>query len=468
MRDDSPPPWQSKPTLSGKYGCLFVGIGLPALVLVLLVGTYMIWTARANRQAAAALDAIRAAGEPVDGDELDAYYSLPEEADDVTQLWLAAMEPLEGPDYDQACEPLPIVGNQQDEQPIPPPGEPWKDLDAVEAFLDEYSDAISVAHEAAERAGAARYPVDFSQGWGALLEHVDQARPLARVLSLEARVRAHRGDWSGAVRSLRHIHRLAGSLEREPCLVSQLVRQALDGIAREALQNFMEAEDYPIDELAGEQQTLQSIDYSEGLRRAMVGERAVGLSIFDDPAMLDDAMRKAPLKLAFSLVPRGDDVAMYVSFMNRTVAATELKPPERLAEFEAIENDLGDTLGGLGPVGKIRYMVSAMALPAVSAAARAEARNTASNRAAAAVIAAERFRAVHGRLPEKLDELAPDFLSEVPADPFTGDSMKVKSEDDKITVYSVGENRTDDQGGNDYYDGDRDDVAFPRPPEPEE
>ena len=61
MNEDSPPPSQSKPRFSRKFGCLLVGIGLPALVLLPLVATYIVWTVRGNRRAEKALAKIRAA-----------------------------------------------------------------------------------------------------------------------------------------------------------------------------------------------------------------------------------------------------------------------------------------------------------------------------------------------------------------------------------------------------------------------
>jgi len=465
--NDEHPPWQTRPKFSGKFGCFLLGVGLPLLFLLLLVAIYMIWTARAHRRAARALDAIRAAGEPVDASELNAFYALPEGADHVTRLWLIPMRTFQGRDYERTCEPLPIVGWSEEEQPIPPPGKPWKELEAVEAFLAKYADEMAAAHEAAERGGAARYPVDFSQGWNVLLDHVQQARQVARMLALEARVRAHRGDWPGAIRSIRDMHKLAGSLEREPCLVSQLVRIAIDGIARGTLQELMEAEELPAEELASLQELLQSIDYSEGLERAMIGERAVGVSLFQDPAALGDEVPATVLRL----LPRGDDLMMYLKFMNRTVAASRLEGAKKLREFEAIEDAVSNMLAALGPIDRVRYAFSSMLLPAVSSVATAEARATAGNRAAAAVIAAERFRREHGRLPEDLEELVPEFLAEVPADPFSGESLKYKAEDGKATVYTVGENRIDERGQNDLLTGgpgDSDDWSFPERRAPDE
>jgi len=465
--NDEPPPWQSKPRFSGKFGCLLFGVGLPLLALLLLVAIYTIWTARANRRAARALAAIHEAGEPVDASELNAFYALPEGADDVTRLWLIPMRAFDGPDYEKACEPLPIVGWSEDEQRIPPPGEPWKDLEAVEAFLAKYAREMAAAHEAAERGGAARYPVDLSQGPDALFDHVRQTHAVARMLVLEAQVRAHRGDWPGAIRSIRNIHRLAGSLARAPCLLSQCLRYGIDSVARDTLQDLLETEHVPAEELAPLQELLQSIDYAEGLERALIGERAMGVSLLQEPELMGE---EAPTGL-MRLIPRGDDVAMYVDLMNGAIAGARQKADEKLQFVRDMNEEIKNVLESPGPIERLRYTLTPLLFVPAGAVASSEARATAANRAAAAVIAAERFRLEHGRLPKDLEELVPEFLAEVPADPFTGEPMKMKIEGDKMTVYSVGENQIDEQGQGDRLTGgpgDSDDVAFPQPPAPDE
>ena len=50
----------------------------------------------------------------------------------------------------------------------------------------------------------------------------------------------------------------------------------------------------------------------------------------------------------------------------------------------------------------------------------------------------------HGHLPATLDALVPDYLAQVPADPFDGKPMRYSAE--RKIVYSVGENLTDEAG----------------------
>jgi hypothetical protein len=59
-------------------------------------------------------------------------------------------------------------------------------------------------------------------------------------------------------------------------------------------------------------------------------------------------------------------------------------------------------------------------------------------RCAIAGIACERFRIKHDRWPAALAELCPEFLPEVPIDPYVGKPLKLEKQDDGVVVYSVG------------------------------
>jgi hypothetical protein len=65
-----------------------------------------------------------------------------------------------------------------------------------------------------------------------------------------------------------------------------------------------------------------------------------------------------------------------------------------------------------------------------------------------AAVALARWRAGdrHHRYPERLDELVPRFLVEVPTDPFTGKPVVYERRGDGYLLYSLGANMTDDRG----------------------
>jgi hypothetical protein len=68
--------------------------------------------------------------------------------------------------------------------------------------------------------------------------------------------------------------------------------------------------------------------------------------------------------------------------------------------------------------------------------------------ATAILLASRLYAAKHGRLPNSVGELIPDYLPRVPQDPFspTRAAMRIRVDADGWTVWSVGENQTDEGG----------------------
>ena len=61
--------------------------------------------------------------------------------------------------------------------------------------------------------------------------------------------------------------------------------------------------------------------------------------------------------------------------------------------------------------------------------------------------ALERYRLAHGKYPEALDALAPQFIAEVPHDPIGAQPLHYRpTEDGQFVLYSVGWNEKDDGG----------------------
>jgi hypothetical protein len=74
-------------------------------------------------------------------------------------------------------------------------------------------------------------------------------------------------------------------------------------------------------------------------------------------------------------------------------------------------------------------------------------RMLAQSRVAVTVLATERWRRSHGgAVPADLNVLVPDFLPDVPQDPFTGRALRLSKAADGYTIYSVGIDRVDNGG----------------------
>ena len=81
--------------------------------------------------------------------------------------------------------------------------------------------------------------------------------------------------------------------------------------------------------------------------------------------------------------------------------------------------------------------------------------------AADAAIAVERYRRKEGKLPQRLDDLVPDFLPQIPTDPFDGRPLRYRVREEEYLIYSVGADRVDNGGHADPELGDIDpDTVF--------
>jgi hypothetical protein len=61
-------------------------------------------------------------------------------------------------------------------------------------------------------------------------------------------------------------------------------------------------------------------------------------------------------------------------------------------------------------------------------------------------LAVERYRLAGGKVPERLEELVPQYLSEVPSDPFDGNPIRYRHADPGYCLYSISDDGQDNGG----------------------
>jgi hypothetical protein len=65
-------------------------------------------------------------------------------------------------------------------------------------------------------------------------------------------------------------------------------------------------------------------------------------------------------------------------------------------------------------------------------------------------LASAAYRADHKVYPTSLEQLTPDYISHIPADPYDGKPLKLASGEDGLVLYSVGPDLTDDGGAKEF------------------
>lgn len=410
-------------------------LGATLLLLFLLMAAMGVGWLSARQRVRAELERIYAAGEPVTADHLDAFYLDPPADRDATQLWLEAIEALDTPELRSNGTDSPLVLDANELLPV---DTPWPEMSAVEQLLDKYQEPLAKMHRAAKFGGTARYPVNF--GGGAMqLPHLPQLRGAVGLLALEAEVAARRHNARAVAETLGTIFAAARSLEDEPTLVSQLVRLAIDSLARGQLERHLPDIQFSDGDLAAIDRQLAADDYSTSFHRAMLGARAESLKYFDNPALLG-----ASAPSSVSAVFRPGDQIVYLKSMEKFIAAFEFNGPALRDAIDDAENQVRQFANE--PLARVRYPISFAILPAIDPYPEAVDRGIAYRDSSRVALAIERFRLRHHELPQMLDALVPEFMPEVPLDPFDGQPLRYRVEATEYKVYSIGGDGID-QGG---------------------
>ena len=104
-----------------------------------------------------------------------------------------------------------------------------------------------------------------------------------------------------------------------------------------------------------------------------------------------------------------------------------------------------DVLYGLDDM-RLRQLFSG-SVDSLTATVRKTMAAEASKRIVIAAIALKRFQLIHGKFPERLSELAPEFVASIPLDPVDGKPLRYhRNADDTFLLYSVGEDNIDNGG----------------------
>ena len=319
-------------------------------------------------------------------------------------------------------------------------------------FLAHNREAVALLLQAADRP-LCRYPVALTNGITALLPHLSSIRTCATLLRQEAVSQAASGDTDAATTAILAGFRLGRSLDNEPVLVSKLVEIASLEQALEGLHESLNQKSFTDGELLRLQTALSDAELAVNFRRAILGERAILVAVFQSSdEKLAEGMaatgesNAAATPSMLSIYRLGghleEDFAFALDFMSKLVELVDLRYPQALDA--AAEMKILDTQSVLNQ----KLVVSAVLLPKPVRFVTTSAEAVARIRLARTVLAVEHYRLKHdGALPISLADLTAELPGGIPEDPFDGQPLRYKALPGRgYTIYSVGTNRKDDGG----------------------
>ena len=234
----------------------------------------------------------------------------------------------------------------------------------------------------------------------------------------------------------------------------QLFRYSIEALAFAVLRQTINQGELNEHDLRAIMNLLAEIDASDGMVRALVGERALAIDLIRAGLPLDHSTDLPLLRQIGAEAEIDDfvrsfvhgtgfferDLRFFLTAMETNTALAQLSPPASLRAASLMRAQSRVAVRRI-------ELFSMLELQRLERLPLRDAEHRAQIRLARTALAVELFRKLHqGKQPARLDQLVPLYLSAIPNDPFDGKPLRYRCEAAGYCVYSVGVNGVDDHG----------------------
>jgi len=341
---------------------------------------------------------------------------------------------------------------------------------------------------------ALQFDTDYTNGWfesGSLMLHLPGFKQAARLLDAAAQCELRRGDVAMASRYVGAELAITQGTTEDRWLITQLIRMATAHLSSESTWGLLQSRNVTEAELQALQHRWSSLEFLEAMERSLEMERAMGINAFqrtrtsgvDFERMAGHLFsvqlpvgqseeetgflrtRKAWARLKFHLAGfiwhYWSSYSSELEFLKQSQDILEqcramaadgngLRARSIHEEFVS-DNRIREPDGVWGVTGfkGLRALFSAPGTNVLEKALRVET----VRQLTLTAIALQRYQLMHGTHPERLKDLQPEFLKELPIDPMDGEALRYRRLDEgRFVLYSVGDDRRDDGGDPDWTD----------------
>ena len=426
------------------------------VLLALLLCTRLVAVLILGGRFDARVSELRGRGEPVSPSELIPA-SVPDKQN-AALLYELAFEKVDV--TSKEVERLEKLADKRD--PLTP-----QEMRELQTLLKNYEDPLRLMREGTKRRQC-RFTFNYGRPWYKRdMSHLRHLSLFASWLRLASHTHLAGGKLDEAVQECVTIVRLAHSLGGEPDMVTMLVQMGIYGNGFKALENVMDRSDPSPTTLRQFVEAVGKVDDRSRFVFAMQAERAEWLPKirrgFDVPREYLEGVtlgeRGPPSSRRLSgFILRAWHLAdglEYLDLMGKYVALAGKPWHKARGEWE-------------GQYERIQRMASPFRAPVTFYLVVGGYQQTAHNferliaRKALAklAVALRRYRMKHGRYPESLAALVPEFAKKLPVDPFNGTDFIYRIDGQGFILYSVDVDGKDNGGVDDWAKCDERDVVW--------
>jgi hypothetical protein len=345
--------------------------------------------------------------------------------------------------------------------------------------------AIELLHEVLERPKL-DFQLDYKKGATLLLPHLAPLKRSTQKLDAAAVYELHNGDSGAAATNILTILALVHDNADEGLLITHLVRIAMAAIAINPTWELLQATNVTDAQLAAVQKGWEQMDFLSDAENSFTMERAWMPAEIQKSRASHEGFQEMFVGSSFGSSSSGgsswaDVLADYTkgprlataemlwrSSWSYSAELHSLKTGQVILEtlrtmqtnqsqfYKADYDAMVTHLTSLGSTNFNYAIYALLQFPnwheffgdmALSTAVRKTLQIETERRVVITAIALKRFQLKHGKWPDALNELVPEFLPSVPIDPYDGKPLKYHpNTDGTFLLYSIGEDGVDDGG----------------------
>ena len=311
----------------------------------------------------------------------------------------------------------------------------------AEKALAQLGPVIQLIEQAADRKGC-NFKRDWSQGFSLLFPEYAQMRYYTRTLAFKAERQSERGDWQGALVSIRRAQQIGRHASEDPVLIASLVNIACEAISVASFRKIIDRHDDNAAFLQASRKLHAGFGVLPDFRFTLGGEFVMGrqalrgIKSWKELRMDQGEAREGTFDRLTIGPLRGAFEAKFVEEY-RILAPMLPRDPNNWADANAAMKALDKRVqANDSPLNLVNKII----LPTFAQAAQAVGKMQAERR-----VTETSLRLLQARLTGPLPRTLPTDPN-VSIDPFTNAPLKYVRKGRGFTVYSVGQDGVDDGG----------------------